>query len=79
MEEPVGDVKEEPGDLPASGYDPDALAAFLATAPAGLQGWADEQLAQLNAARPAADAKTDTEVEIVSPHFFDPEGERRRG
>ena len=23
--------------------------------------------------------KTDTEVEIVSPHFFDPEGERLRG
>ena len=24
-------------------------------------------------------AKTDVEVEIVSPHFFDPEGERLRG
>ena len=23
--------------------------------------------------------RTDTEVEIVSPHFFDPEGERLRG
>ncbi len=66
----MGDVKEEPGDLPASGYDPDALAAFLATAPAGLQGWADEQLAQLNAARPAADAKTDTEVD-ASPEPAD--------
>jgi sarcosine oxidase subunit alpha len=24
-------------------------------------------------------AKTEVEVEIVSPHFFDPEGERLRG
>jgi methylglutamate dehydrogenase subunit C len=24
-------------------------------------------------------AKTETEVEIVSPHFVDPEGERLRG
>jgi methylglutamate dehydrogenase subunit C len=23
--------------------------------------------------------KTDVEIEIVSPHFFDPEGERLRG
>ncbi len=40
----VGDSTD--ADLPGR-YDPAELAAFLATAPAGLKGWADAQLAQL--------------------------------
>lgn len=46
----MGAVHEEPG----SGPDPDELAAFLATAPAGLQDWANRQLARPAAAAPAA-------------------------
>lgn len=69
----MGDVKEEPGDLPSSGFDPDELAAFLATAPAGLQGWAAEQLAQLplpDASVPATDDATEPAEEAVGLEAF---------
>lgn len=45
----MGDLTEGANDPATMGYDPNELAAFLATAPESLKGWANEQLAQLPA------------------------------
>ena len=50
-EDGVGDTPEAPR---SGGVDPVELAAFLASAPEGLKGWADEQLARLDAPADAA-------------------------
>lgn len=59
------------GPRAGSTFDPEELAAFLASAPASLRGWADEQLALLDAPATAAALTADEGVGIEA--FVDAE------
>lgn len=67
----MGDAREEIVE-PHQGPDPDKLAAFLATAPDELKGWADEQLAQLqHAGASSAEALAEDEDAVGVEAFHD--------
>lgn len=60
----MGELTEESGDQPSQPFSAEELAAFLATAPAGLQDWAAQQLAQTPAAAATSSAEDDDAVGI---------------